>query len=113
MTTIEKLQQVKEHLIVNGWTQHNIYGNDGSACLVGAIRLVTGHHIDNSSSLDSWETGPGLKSRELITILETMAGVDNHHLSNWNDQKTRTFNDVMDLIDLAILSEKEKNQDGI
>ena len=96
LTTVESLQAAKADLMENGWVQE-YYRNEEKHCILGAIAFV--NYISGADAEDTPESH----------LLRELSGVDNtcHNIAWWNDRPGRTFAEVMDLFDRAILEAKE------
>ncbi len=106
MTKIEIFQAMRDKLMTDGWCQESLYHND-KTCLVGAFVRVSGvrnarYFPHNSNDADRWEA---------LDSLGELVGLPYNAIATWNDSEDRTFNEVIDLLDLAILQEKEKKED--
>lgn len=87
MTAHEILIRAKAYLLNHGWTQGG-YGNkrNGPRCMLGAIDEVTGMRFG----------GP---EAHFVLLDFTPSGVP-----TWNDAPHRTFEEVIDVFDKAILA---------
>jgi hypothetical protein len=103
-------------IVEAGWVQGTWFtggGGGGGACLVGAVVHATG--VNNRAEAvvaagpaidvlwDAWQetrgvTGPGLAGRAVAPEVRAARIRD---LTRWNDQRGRTRDEVLALIDLA------------
>lgn len=107
-TTVEELQKMKDVLMEKGWCQGAlIHGGDGSVCLLGAHNIVV-HGVVVPAQLSShlWYQGPTAEALQNELVKGDWLGYS--AVSQFNDWPGRTFNEVLGLIDSAILTEKEK-----
>ena len=101
MTLIEILQGAKDELIKNGWVK-GTYNVGEKHCIIGAVATV--------QNLGSYYSAEGSPAVELLTQLCGINawGVHGGNVAFWQDMDGRTFADVMDLFDRAILEAKER-----
>ena len=102
MKTYEILEAAKAVLLTKGWHQGSFFGKDGSACASGAIRLVYEELYHPDSYAKDWVCS------DAYTYLNKAVG--DWRISNWNDMKGRTFEEVLAAFDKAIALAKEKEQ---
>lgn len=85
----EQAAKAAQYIRDHGWFQGNYYGPDGCVCVLGAIRAATGQ--DDSCAL--------------VKLAAIRAGVSRYDLDTWNDEKGRTKEEVLNLLD-GIANEK-------
>lgn len=98
VTVIEQLNNAKNRLLEQGWSQFTFGYEEGPNCLWGAL------HFSNPE-----EQTP----RQAISALNYAIYGREHiftplSITGFNDGPSTTFNDVLDVIDQAISYEKEK-----
>lgn len=94
MTTHETLVAAKSHLMEHGWCQGALHRDD-QVCVIGAINVAGWGSIElNEQQLGERRPLLGLLSE----INEAMV------CGSWNDAPERTFDDVIALLDRAILA---------
>lgn len=94
MTPVELLQAGKERLLRHGWMQKETGLPNGRSCAYGALIFSVNGDYDPVN--------------HALTFLErSINSTDWYPLTVWNDKEDRTFNEVMDLYDEAILLAKE------
>ena len=86
MTTHEVLVAARADLLENGWHQGYYTDGHGAKCVVGAVYHVTRWSDD------------GLEPLRLLDRL-----VPDGNVPIWNDTEGRTFAEVIDLFDRAII----------
>lgn len=96
MNAVEVLQAAKNELIKNGWIKDS-YEDEGKHCIVGAIGKIKGL-LPNALLNAEY-------SREVSFFKDA---IDIPNVIAWNDTEGRTFADVMDAFDKAILYAKEE-----
>src|SRR6266498_2094630 len=102
--TLDVLQQAKELLIEQGWTKGQFSVVDPESkkityCTLGAIGKVLTDKYGLQAMGAVVYSDP---AKILMRILE------NQDIATWNDRAERTFADVMDAFDAAILAAKEE-----
>lgn len=102
MNNVEILTRMKEILMDRGWCRGSFKNEDGTVCLMGAItrtellrEMYTSRPYSTINLLE-----------EPLDALREQMGEDS--VLRWNDKAGRTFNEVIDLLDITILAEKEK-----
>lgn len=107
MNTIEVLNKMKDVLIERGWTQAVLENNKGQVCLIGARNKVLG--------ITTTEEG-GYQADYTSDLIESVLPEYTHRKSHEEDTRLWKFNDstsslneVLDAIDLAIYTEKERS----
>lgn len=103
MNIVGVLQEAKDILITDGWMQYEMGDAGGPKCITGAI-VHTGAVIHTGESISDDERSYAFDY--LVAALMIRDGV--HNIPNWNDVRGRTFNEVMNLFDEAILLAKER-----
>lgn len=91
---VEVLTKMKELLMEKGWCQGTLRNDQGNLCLLGTLDQV---YLNNDLLT------PYNRAAEAIR-----RQIESRSISNWNDAVGRTFNEVIDILDAAILAEKEK-----
>lgn len=91
LTTVETLQKMKDELMVKGWTRAKFEDEDGRVCLLGSLTRSN-----------------FLNEADFIEVLEALRQVTGFSILGFNDARGRTFNDIIDVLDKAIMNEKEK-----
>jgi hypothetical protein len=98
--TIAYLEATKATLLSQGWLQ-GAFGNskldEGAVCLVGAISRVTRHQ---DFVVHTEQCSPAYKA--IRAVLPSGASP-----ALWNDARGRTLNQVIDLLDAAIIHVKK------
>lgn len=97
--TIQVLEQMKAVLYEGGWRQHSAGGlvQGRPTCLMGSYAIANGY-------IPNWnKVNVALGIRELIQVCGSGS------LTHWNDAEGRTFTEVIDAIDQAILLVKERS----
>lgn len=92
MKTAETLQRGKEILLRDGWTQGK-YHKDGKYCASGALIVAANEFNDENA----WD--------EACETLKEATGAS--YVCYWNDDSRRTFAEVMEAFDAAIILAKE------
>lgn len=113
MDVIEILNRMKDVLIENGWSKRELEDENGSVCLVGARNRVLG--IVNDSALNSLSYVADSVSDRLESVMpDGLQRLSHYQTRAWlyNDSVCKSINDVLDIIDKAILKEKEVQRDG-
>lgn len=111
MTPVEQLQKARDYLMENGWCQGGgRHKDDPERC----VHLALAEVQDNAQRLDS-DYANAARNYLLLAIGETggYTQVGLAALWNWNDADERTFNDVADMYDRAILLAKEDEARGL
>jgi len=89
----EVLTKAKELILDKGWIQGEARSPEGF-CTLGAVMEV-------STFDSSWN----IKVAAVETYLEKVTGAD--FIPGWNDEETRTLNEVIDAFDRALILAKE------
>lgn len=101
MLAIERLTNVKERLFEKGWQKSSYGGPDGPNCVLGSLLFsrIEGTQYYFYTTAD----------KEIEDALKDLTGGD---IAGFNDHKDTSFDDIINLIDLAIKTlEMEKNND--
>lgn len=93
-----------------GWLAKNSSGHDcasddpdaGSFCLLGAIERVIGTTTDRE-----WSEGESVLFHNAVRLVESVTGEE--YVSVWNDDPTRTQEEVVQAFSKAIEIAKEKS----
>src|SRR5438105_3300335 len=93
MTTHKVLVGAKAYLLRHGWKQGDYGDYGGPRCLVGGVCSAMGRPIDEV------EHSPA--HALLCDLLDLKYG---HLVPMWNDEEDRTFDEVIALLDKAILA---------
>ncbi len=113
MTITEQLQAMRERLLEHGWTQHTLVNSDGKRCLVGAALddAQTVEPACDMSKTELWEQFGDLLAfvadgipADWISDQGTPDPFD--VITSWNDEDSRQFAEVIDLLDERILTAK-------
>ena len=111
MTPLDVLQGAKNVLLEKGWTQHH-YRDDDGYCSVGAIREAMGwwnlEYLEGADAFGFMEIIN--TATDFIRVETTKQGFT--HVPSWNDLNGRTFGDVMEIFDAAILAAKQAEADA-
>lgn len=95
------LNGTKRLLLKNGWCQGRTVNVDMNYCIIGAMEETC--YILNMFNFD--QSLLSLRKVE-SKMLEYVADRDKYlYLHEWNDEKDRTFEDVINLIDKVLLEE--------
>lgn len=99
----QTLIQAKERLVNEGWIKDALHTDEGY-CLVGAVR--PSGYLDRQLAFDLLnqvikEQYPGEH------VLYTVAGKSDVSFGGWNDDKSRTKDEVLAVLDKAILLAEE------
>jgi len=92
------LQEAKNRLIEDGWIQYHLHRQEGH-CLTGALHEAAGR-VEVDEYCD-WVSA----NRILTETIEANSRAET--IVGWNDHRTRTFDQVMEMLDKAILAAKE------
>lgn len=100
METIEALNKMKDVLMERGWCVGSISHTNGNVCILGAHNIVV--HGETCPNLDTgtWYNNP---VAEALKAEANNMGFEHAHL--FNDKYGRQFNEVIEFIDAAIISE--------
>lgn len=98
MTVAEYLQQARDVLMENGWVQGHYQDDAGRVCMTGALRQIL--YLTHDSSIFS--AASYILTRTINSPAHLHLGV-----AEWNDRPQRTFTEVIDAFDRAILAAKE------
>ena len=82
---IQKLEQAKSVIEIEGWCQGSYTNYQGHHCVVGALRVVDWDNQD-----------------ELVQLLRQNLSNPNRGVVEWNDQSTRRKRDVIRLYNRTI-----------
>lgn len=99
MTLVEILQQMRNNLMEHGWCQGQIRDESGRVCLVGSL----------SSDHDLWwYISPEMHVAVFDSLYAVIGGRcdEGPALGTWNDEEGRTFNEVLEVLDAAMLIAK-------
>lgn len=103
MNSVKILKAAKTELIENGWVKGH-YFLEEKHCVIGAIGKVQG--ISTSCAQNSEEV-------RILGLALGMVRYDDRDIGGsvilWNDMPSRTFTDVIDAFDQAILKAKEES----
>lgn len=120
---IDKLNIMKGALMARGWGKTRLEHDDGRICLLGARNIaVYGSTLQEESDNGAPE---GFGKDEITNVLiealinrpELREGIldtefnepdSTTHVWRYNDDNSVEFNDVIDLIDEAIINQKDK-----
>lgn len=105
MTAVEVLNSARTILLERGWAQGAAQEHDGRVCLTGAAQIALGL-IPTGLYGGLWTSEVG---REVVGFLDAAVG---GCAWGWNDTHNRTFNEVVDALDDAILLAKEAEADA-
>lgn len=102
---VDLLNEMKTQLFEYGWCQGTIQDREtGNVCLMGALTLALRKN-------KNWETDKFSKIRDLLAVSAGTADENGRGaISKWNDEKERTFGDVVSLIDDTIITVKGRSQ---
>jgi hypothetical protein len=103
MTTRDVLVAAKGYLLEHGWMQGDFGEHGAPRCIVGVLGSVSG--VVNPRD-NEW---PQSMYRALVAV-EDAASIDTYcdNIANWNDDGGRTFEQVIDAIDRAIVATASK-----
>lgn len=119
---INKLNDMKSELLARGWNKGKLETSDGKICLLGARNIVVyGDSLQKTNDEDG--ESPAFDKDEISNALVAVlmndpeirkemikeSGDFYNTATVWrfNDDECTSFNDVMDLIDRAIVKQKE------
>lgn len=109
--TVRALQEAREVLRTEGWTQFSAYDLRGR-CLIGALG-----YDDGDFPVASLEAARALANRIGETWASGLADNERKELAlviaDWNDRPGRTINEVFALIDDAVAEELGLPVDGV
>jgi hypothetical protein len=100
---IKTLRRAREILFEQGWYQGDLHGPDKESCLIGAIeraRRIRLAEFDFEEAPVRKELEASLKPEVLAFFEDNEEGL--YAIAAWNDAPGRTFDEVIDLIDLTI-----------
>lgn len=113
METVEVLNKMKDALMEYGWGRRVLQDNEGKLCLMGARNKVLGYSMDQNRCEDSY------KADYISDLIESFLPANCRRLDDtcsrlwmYNDRVAKSFNDVINVIDQAILVEKERATEG-
>lgn len=92
---IQRLRATKERLFEKGWRTGSLGGINGPNCLVGAVI-----NARNTTDLQL-PYAPATETGETLVVLERSLGTK---VPVFNDAPGRTFDDIIDAIDICIKS---------
>lgn len=95
MNALQLLTATKERLLTKGWTQGRLGSENGPNCLMGAMYFAD----PNPLFADDY-------TFIAVRVLRSVIGGE-VSLAFWNDSSERVFEDVIDVLDLAIESLEE------
>lgn len=108
VNVVTMLQATKDWLMENGWVQKSFREENG-ACILGAMnRAAWVEDYGYRDKMIWWDVKNNVV--ELICeVIEDHKEEDfNGTIMSWNDEEGRTFNEVIDVIDEAIIRSKER-----
>lgn len=112
---IEILQKMKDVLMDRGWCRGSLEDLEGRVCLYGARNVVlTGHADVFDLVLADAPYTPDMTVGALHDAIDSEFVPDGIRsywrgdLTEWNDNEAQDFNSVIDMIDTAILQQKDK-----
>jgi len=88
--TVAWLNRLREALIERGWTQGALENGTGEVCLMGGVNRA------------------GCSNMMSIALTQLLQEITGSSVVAWNDATGRTFAEVLDLVDTAILRVKEE-----
>ena len=97
MKPSEGLEKTLEVLYDRGWTKHRFERKTGEVCLRGATRLVMcgttylGSAVCYNSILDAY----------ILQAIRTSHITTRDSITHWNDAPGRTFDDIVEVLELA------------
>lgn len=86
MNIVEILRAAKQHILHYGWKQKDLGRLRGPCCMLGAVYVV-----------GAWNS----VAEDTIDVLEQAVG--NNHVPTWNDDPSRTLEEVLTAFDRAIV----------
>lgn len=118
---IETLNKMKDTLMERGWTQTSLENAEGRVCLLGARNIATGRS-NELASVEEMQAGlvtnDPYESDEISDILVsiivpqyrlyTSSLARTGYVYAYNDQIATSINDVLGLLDEAIIKTKEE-----
>lgn len=96
MNSVKILQRMKENLMERGWLQGALVNECGNVCLSGSMMTLPEYKDEIRETQAATEAVLAINQQIVCSI------------PDWNDAPGRTFNDVIDLLDGLIISEKER-----
>lgn len=117
MSVIETLNEMKNVLMERGWCQKKLENEAGNVCLLGARNIaVYGQSLQDMNGENDGcaiAYSPDKVSNTIVEAIHIITGEpitfgSTGYVYAFNDLKGTTFNKVMELLDTAILNEKEK-----
>lgn len=111
MNTIEILNKMKDALMEHGWGKSVLQNPGGRLCLLGARNKVMGYSMDSINCQESYKADHISDRIESVLPKECRRSqtTGDTYTRAWiyNDRYAKSFNDVLDVLDQAILKEKE------
>lgn len=111
METVEVLNKMKDALMEHGWTKSMLQNTEGKLCLLGARNKVMGYSMDSINNCEESYKADYISDRiESVLPADCRRTQEDHaYCKAWiyNDRHAKSFNDVLDVLDQAILKEKE------
>lgn len=109
METVEALNKMKDALMEHGWGKTILQNSNGRLCLLGARNKVLGYSMDQNHCDESYRADSVSDRIESVLPVEYRRHPEEWHSKMWmyNDRCVHSFNDVLDVLDQAILKEKE------
>ena len=116
---LEMLVETRE-LISNGWIQGNYHDHNNSYCLVGALEHTSNRHANSPEDFDTkYRQAEKYIANEIKRSEEFTTAYDSSDYSTseftgevslmvWNDAAARTQAHVLEVLDKAIASRREK-----
>lgn len=109
---VENLQRAKEVLMEQGWRQHAAggveKGNNSPVCLVGGLMKATNFTFGEIQHIPGYKAMATIVGQRLHWPPETYLHEYSIPIPTYNDEKGRTFNEVVDVIDEAIILAKQE-----
>jgi hypothetical protein len=103
MTPLEVLQRSRDLLLAHGWARGAAQEPDGRLCLTGAAQLALGLQPQGLNGfLQNIDVG-----EQVLHFLRQALPTPHQLVWAWNDTEARSFNEVLGVIDDAILLAKE------
>ena len=115
---IQKLNDMKDVLMQRGWAKSRLEDPEGKVCILGARNIAV--YGSTLQDVDDVEAGGGYQVDEVSIALAEAVPEDFraefphdsddsiNHVYRYNDHGVKDFNDLLGLIDTAIINEKEK-----
>lgn len=113
METIDVLNKMKDVLIENGWCKTELQHPNGNVCLIGARNKVMGvlnTQLDCQSSYRVDSVSEALENVMPIDCQRKHPSEDTTRAWMYNDRYAYSVNDVLAIIDDAIIAEKERER---